>query len=64
MVFLILPIVSFSADFGHGSGRAHVQDVNCAGAESNLLQCIESGSGMGSLSGACIRPAGVVCEGM
>lgn len=63
MIFPILPIVSFAVDFGHGGGRAHEQDVNCVGAESNLLQCIESGSGMRSLSTECIRPAGVICEG-
>ena len=51
-------------DFGHGGGREHVQDVDCTGAESNLLQCTESGSGMNSLSTECITPAGVLCEGM
>ena len=51
-------------DFGHGGGGEHVQDVDCTGAESNLLHCIESGSGMSLLSTVCIRPAGVICEGM
>ena len=59
-----LPSVSFAMDFGHGGGREHVQDVDCTGAESNLLQCIESGSGMSSLSTECITPAGVICEGI
>ena len=58
MLFLIL--VSFAVDFGHGGGRQHVQDVNCTCAESNLLQCIESGSGVSSLSTECIIPAGVI----
>ena len=64
MIFPILPIVSFAVDFGHGGGRVHEQDMNCTGTESNLLQCIESGSGMSSLSTVCIRPAGVICEGI
>ena len=51
-------------DFGHGGGNEHVQYVNCASAESNLLQCIEGGSGMSSLSTECITPAGVICEGV
>ena len=63
VVFPIL-IVSFAVDFGQGSRTVHIQDVNCTGMESNLLQCIDSGSGMNSLSRACIRPAGVMCEGM
>ena len=64
VVFLILLLVSFAVDFGQGSRAAHIQDVNCTGTESNLLQCIDGGSGMKSLSRACIRPAGVMCEGM
>ena len=64
MVFPIFPIVSYAMDFGRGGGRKHVRDVNCAGAESNLLQCIESGSRVSSLSTECITPAGVICEGM
>ena len=62
--FLNFSIVSYAADFGHGGGREHVQDVDCTGVASNLLQCIERGSGMNALSRACIRPAGVICEGM
>ena len=63
MIFLIFLIVSFAVDFGHGGGRVHEQDLNCAGNELNLLECIESGSGMSSLSTACIRTAGIICEG-
>ena len=61
---MVFPIVSFAVDFGQGSKAVHIQDLNCSGMESNLLQCIDSGSGMNSLSRACIRPAGIICEGM
>ena len=64
VVFPVLLIVSFAVDFGQGSRAVHIQDVNCTGMESNLLRCIDSGSGMNSLSRGCIRPAGVMCEGM
>ena len=64
MIFPIFHIVSYAMDFGHGDGRKHVRDVNCTGAESNPLQCIESGSGMSSLNTECMTPAGVICEGI
>ena len=59
-----LPSVSFAMDFGHGGGKERVEYVDCTGTESNLLQCIESGSGVSSLSAECITPAGVICEGI
>ena len=53
-------------NLGQGGAAVHLLDVNCTGAESNLLECVDSGSGMTPLSmvdGDCSMPAGVICEG-
>jgi len=53
-------------NLGQGGAAVHMLDVNCTGTESNLLECVDSGSGMTPLSmvdGDCSMPAGVICEG-
>ena len=63
---IVFPSVALSVNLGQGGAGVHLLDVNCTGAESNLLECVESGSGMTPLSlvdGDCSIPAGVICEG-
>ena len=53
--------VRTSALFGEGNGTILLDDVNCCGDESNLLQCSHSGIGQHDCSVS--ETAGVICEG-
>ena len=50
-----------SAYFGRGSGDIWLDDVNCAGTESNLMQCSHRGLGVENCYHG--EDAGVICSG-
>lgn len=51
---------TYYAAFGRGSGRIWMDDVNCAGGESSLLNCKQRGWGIHNCGHW--KDAGVVCS--